>query len=679
MKNSWKKLQDLLSSKPKFAYGGVVPGEGSYGGQADSSTSGLNVLGPQGQQQQNQQTPAGEQQIASGVDTSGQNQPAQNSNTTRSGAASSGQFTNLQKYTQANQSALGNLGSKIKQGLATDAQAVGQAVQDKLDTYKTDLTNQTGKVQAGTQALNQATQTNTLGPLSDEAATAYQQASGVKYDVDPNKVTAELATQVDPNVTDSAAKRIQEASNLGTDTTAVSGLINQYNKTPYYQPGYNSLSSYLFQKSGALPQIAEAGKAAQTAITTGTDEQQAQAAATLGVDPETFKKLTSQTEAQSAYDQSVQALKDAQTGLGTAKTGFTSAIQNIVASKAASAKEQYDTFQNAIKTGQVSDADWAKLSADQQKQLTDLATSGQLQRNLLENQNAKNLLAGATDTQGNIILNPEQADIAALTKLQQQLGGQALGTSYDDAISGLRQGLNYNQLYNALQGAGKGASEYAQALAANDVSTAENRFSNWSKLPQDIIRPTVDAAVKTGQFDPTNFAEAYMRGHNADTIEGVNGDSLSNAIQPANLNKIIDYVNVEGSRKAGSGSVWDKMPPQDIARWAADNGILNAELLKDPVYTTGPNSDIRTDAGYTDGEGGKAFYKGNEYTDSKLTNMGNAIKDAFSFMSYLQNARNNYITNQQTYGGQQLKVGSQTYGPTVDTTNYFQNLAKMVS
>lgn len=163
----------------------------------DQQEGGMNVLAPQGQQQNQTQSPQSQPMNISGGQSAsieqGQTQQAQQPQQKKTKQASSGMYSNLNKYVQANQPAAQQMSQAVQQKFGQQAQNVGQSVQQQQQDFMSQVASNRARIQqaqqfgqqtlqkAGTQqsaeemqARQQAIQTQ-LGRFGDLQQGGYQQ------------------------------------------------------------------------------------------------------------------------------------------------------------------------------------------------------------------------------------------------------------------------------------------------------------------------------------------------------------------------------------------------------------------------------------------------------------------------------------------------------------------------
>jgi hypothetical protein len=176
--------------------------------------------------------------------------------TTPQQTPSSGLFTGINKYLEANKGAGQKVGGAIQQKAQTSAQQTGQAIQEKLNQYKTGAQqaqqNIQGAQQFGSGLISgiQQGQTN-LAPEQVKQYQAAQQGLDLSGRALSTTAPLEIIAQ---------QKQQQELANQARQAQTASGtynLLNQFFKTPQrqYTPGQQLLdTTFLRRTPGAVQQ-----------------------------------------------------------------------------------------------------------------------------------------------------------------------------------------------------------------------------------------------------------------------------------------------------------------------------------------------------------------------------------------------------------------------------------------
>lgn len=257
------------------------------------------VLGPNGQQpqQQAQQVgPSGESAFIGATPSAGQVAP-QAPTTARK--ASSGQFTNLRSYIQANQGAGQKMGQAVTSNLSKQAQQVGASLEKQKQRYESQVQEQ--QQQLG-QAKQQAQQTiqRAMGiapaqPQQQQAAPVQPSAEVAKQLTDQEiQSFRELASGAkqfkdvqDLNLAAEEAKK-QEIARQSDALKSFEGRAGQlrelFGKRQAYGSGASTLDSLLLQRTGNLQNLLGQTKGISEGVkqqVTGTREQANQQLANL--------------------------------------------------------------------------------------------------------------------------------------------------------------------------------------------------------------------------------------------------------------------------------------------------------------------------------------------------------------------------------------------------------------
>lgn len=178
---------------------------------------------------------------------------------------SSGLFTGINKYLEANKGAGEKVGGAIQQKAQTSAQQTGQAIQEKLGQYKTGAQqaqqNIQGAQQFGSGLISgiQQGQTN----LSPEQVKQFQAA---QQGLDLSGRALSTTAPLDITAQQKAQQELQNQARQAQTATGTFDLLNQFFRTPQrqYTPGQQLLdTTFLRRTPGAVQQTQQAlGQAA---------------------------------------------------------------------------------------------------------------------------------------------------------------------------------------------------------------------------------------------------------------------------------------------------------------------------------------------------------------------------------------------------------------------------------
>jgi hypothetical protein len=519
---NWDKLKRRMDQyKQRFVSGGVV--------QEDESNS-MDITQKKDEQEDTTSSPqTGGIQVAGQIQGQvGGQSAAPRSPTTRG----SGQFTNLQKYVKANKPLLPKAGEKLKGKISETGSTIGEAIQAKKQEYAAPIQQRTQEAQTtyqkGLAAIAQARPgmtsefKNIYDPQTQSEALTAEQFQAAKQGYRPEafgqgikadqQFTGGLELRPNQYSFQDAAfaeqAKLKQASEWAKDPRRISDLAGLFRKQDaYYRPGMERLSSYLFQKSGALPEVQERARAVQAAVgEEGTDELQRQA----GLD----ESLISVGEARSGILSEADKLKAAQ-------EQFTAEDKGLSAILAAERQAERDLIEQATQERIGSRQEYLNkiLGAQDTGDFSQLSDDALKNMGLTPEQVAvlRGQSVGETYNQQVRSLTPEQlaADIAnrykfvGLDNLGQYLQAPELAEGILDdrtisnieARSALAQQQELQNLQNLAALAGEDVSYLQQGLVGAGLGSEAASF-NMAEAQRASEKALLDAANKA--YDPLN-------------------------------------------------------------------------------------------------------------------------------------------------------------------------------
>jgi len=204
-------------------------------------------------QQQGQQAPVGGTQSA----TIEGNQGNSSQPSTNAKKPSSGQFTNLKNYLQANQGAGQKIGQQLTGGMQKQAEQIGNAVNQQKQQYQSQVQQQEAQRKLADQQAQKTLQK--AQNLSAQAGLSQQEIADYKALTSGQKTFQDVQ---DMNLTPQQVQQqqlAQQAENLKTFEGRQGQLRENFGKQRQYGQGMASLDNLLLQKQG-LPQVLDQAK-----------------------------------------------------------------------------------------------------------------------------------------------------------------------------------------------------------------------------------------------------------------------------------------------------------------------------------------------------------------------------------------------------------------------------------
>jgi hypothetical protein len=219
------------------------------------------VLGPNGQPINNnqQQAPAQSSGQSAYIEGSQGNGQSPQPSAPAPKKASSGQFTNLRNYIQANQGAGQKIGQQLTGGMEKNAQQIGSAINQQKQQYQAQIGQQEAqRAQAGQQAQATLQQAQNLADTTqqvkqEDIANFQQLAKGQKtfQDVQDMNLTAQQVQQ---------QELARKAEALKSFEGRAGQLKESFGKQRDYGTGKASLDNLLLQSGGNLNQVLNQAK-----------------------------------------------------------------------------------------------------------------------------------------------------------------------------------------------------------------------------------------------------------------------------------------------------------------------------------------------------------------------------------------------------------------------------------
>jgi len=286
----------------------------------------------------NQPQTGGQSSIIEGSQPGAQLQPQQSApgsvSTPAPKKASSGQFTNLRSYLNANQGASQKLGQSLTTGLQKESQQVGNVVQQQKDAQAQQIQQLAQqRAQAQTQATDVVDQAAGLqsgqGLTSQQVNTVQNLTTGKqKFEIDPLQQFNAAQQQV------KADELAQRAQGLGSFSGRFGELSRRFGQgAKQYAPGQANLDSFLLGSKNA-DQLKQQGQQ----ISSNLNQNIAQADTLAKQD---YSNLLSQNElAKKSVSDRIASL------LGSQETK----LQSQLADAQKAREEQYNAYLNNRKT-----------------------------------------------------------------------------------------------------------------------------------------------------------------------------------------------------------------------------------------------------------------------------------------------------------------------------------------